>query len=152
MFCKGSPSTAITSAYAPGATTPIWPDMSSISAARALQADAAVRVTRDFLPPAVRFVDNGLEFVERQRGLRHEFSILADPGAVRHVDLDPVGAMVELLARRFAGLDWAVDDLCSLRHDQFGRVAFEVVSARRRDGARRDEQARPGNVTALDGL
>ena len=36
----------------------------------ALQADTAVRVTGNFLAPAVRFVDDGLEFFERKGGLR----------------------------------------------------------------------------------
>ena len=67
-----------------------------------------------------------LQFFHRQRGLRDQLAVLADPGAMRHVDLDPVGAVVELLARGLAGFDRAVDDLRALRHLEFGRVAFEL--------------------------
>ncbi len=71
---------------------------------------------------------------------------------MRHVDLDPVGAVIELLAGGFAGLDWAVDDLHAFRHVEFGCVAFEVVSAGRGDAARGAEEARAGNGAFGDGF
>src|SRR5260370_28634073 len=60
--------------------------------------------------------------------------------------------MVELLASRFARLDRAIDNLSACRHVEFGSVALEHVSARARDGAGRDEQARAWNIALLDGL
>ena len=55
----------------------------------------------------------------RERGLRHQLAVLVAPRAVRHVHLDPVGAVVELLARGFAGFDGSVDDLHALGHRRF---------------------------------
>ena len=78
--------------------------------------------------------------------------MLVDPGAVRHVDLDPVGAVRELLARGLAGLDGAVDQLRPFGHVELGRVALQRIAAGRRDRARRDEHPRPRDVAALDRL
>src|SRR5579871_3985537 len=72
-------------------------------------------------------------------------TLLVHPRTMRHVDLDPVGAVVELFAGSFARLDRAVDDLRAFGHVEFRRVAFEVVSARGGDRARGTEEARPGN-------
>src|SRR5260370_12770842 len=60
----------------------------------AVQADAAVSVAGNFLSPAVSFIDDGAELFNGQRGLRNQFAIFAYPRTVRHVDLDPVCAMV----------------------------------------------------------
>src|SRR5580700_9396984 len=68
-----------------------------------------------------------------------------------HVDLNPVGAVIELLARGLARFDGTVDDLDALRHFDLGRVTFEGISAGGRDGASGDEKTRPGNVSAFDG-
>jgi hypothetical protein len=78
---------------------------------RAPHADAVVRVARDLAAPAVRLVDDRLELVEGQRRLRDEPALRVDPRAVVHVDLDPVRAVRELLARRLARLDRPVDEL-----------------------------------------
>src|SRR3984893_16635478 len=69
---------------------------------------------------------------------------------MRHVDLDPVGAALELLASGLARLDRAVDDLRALRHFDLRRVTFEVVSAAGRDRARDDEEARPRDAAFVD--
>src|SRR5690242_16278776 len=69
-----------------------------------------------------------------------------------HVDLDPVGAVIELLARRFARFDRAVDELCALGNDDLRRVALEVVAAGGGDGARGGENARAGDALFVDGL
>ena len=95
----------------------------------ALQADAVVSVASDFLSPAVGFVHDRLQFFHGQGWLRNQFAVLSHPGTMRHVDLDPVGAVVELFARRFARFDRTVDDLRALGHVEFRRVAFEVVAA-----------------------
>ena len=67
----------------------------------ALQADAAVGVARYFLAPVVRFVDDGLESSTVSVGCETSFRF-CQPRAVRHVDLDPVGAVVELLRAALA--------------------------------------------------
>src|SRR5580704_4855134 len=82
----------------------------------ALQADSAVGVAGDFFAPAMRFVDDGLKLFEGERRLRHQLAVFANPRTVRHVDLDPVGAVVELFASGLAGFDGAIDDLGALRH------------------------------------
>ena len=94
----------------------------------AVQADAAVCVAGDFLSPAVGFVNDGFQFLDRKRRLRNQFAVLADPRAVRHVDLDPVSAVIELLPRRFARLDRTIHDLRPLRHLKLGSVAFQRVT------------------------
>ena len=118
----------------------------------ALQADAVVGMASHFLAPAVGFVHDRFQFFHGESGLRNQFAILSHPGTMRHVNLDPVGAVVELFARRLARLDRPVDDLRALGHVEFGRVAFEVVAAGGGNGAGDDEQPRPGNVAAFDRL
>ena len=117
-----------------------------------LQADSVVGVASHFLAPAVGFVHDRLQFLHRKRGLRNQFAILSHPGTMRHVDLDPVGAVVKLFARRLARFDRTINDLRALGHHEFGRVAFEVVATGGRNRAGDDEQARPGDVAALDRL
>src|SRR5580698_10895774 len=62
-----------------------------------------------------------------------------------HVDLDPVGSVIELFAGGFSSLHWAVDDLRAFGHVQLGRIAFEVVAAGGGDGAGGAEEARAGD-------
>ncbi len=69
-----------------------------------------------------------------------------------HIDLDPVGAVVELFARGFARFHRAIDDLCAFRHLELGRVPFQHVAARRRDGTCNNQQSWPGNVSSLNRL
>src|SRR5208282_1343371 len=71
---------------------------------------------------------------------------------MRHVDLDPVGAMIELLPRRLACFDWAVNKLCALRHVELRGVALQRITARSGDGAGRDKQARPRNIALVASL
>src|SRR5437868_3903580 len=97
---------------------------------RALQADSAISVAGYFLSPAVGLIHNCPEFFHGERRLRDQFTIFAGPGAMRHVDLNPVGAVIELLAGGLAGLHRAVNDLHSFGHGEFGRIAFEGISAR----------------------
>ena len=119
---------------------------------RALQAGAVVGVAGDVPLPAVRLVDDRLQLLDGQRRLRDEIAVAVEPRAVRHVDLEPVGAVRQLLAGGLARLDGTVDELGAARHADLGRVAFEVVAAGRRDRQRRHVQARPGDVAALDRL
>src|SRR5260370_41885716 len=65
---------------------------------RALKTDSVVRMARHFLLPTVRLVDNGLQLFYRQGRLRYKLALFVHPGAVRHVDLEPVRSMLELLA------------------------------------------------------
>src|SRR5580692_9108325 len=71
---------------------------------------------------------------------------------MRHVNLDPVSAVGQLLAGRFARFNGAVDKLRSRGHVELGRVAFERIATSRGNRASRNEEPRPGNVSALDGL
>jgi hypothetical protein len=104
-----------------------------------MQPDASVRMAGDFLPPAMSFIDDGLEFFDGERGLRDQLAILANPGAMSHVYLDPIGSVIQLLARRFAGLDRSVDELRAFWHIQFGSVTFQHVAASRGYSARDHE-------------
>src|SRR5882724_3949021 len=88
----------------------------------AMESHSAVGVAGDLLAPAVSLVDNGAKLFNGECGLRHQFSILADPGSMRHVDLDPVRAVVELLACRLARFHRAVDNLRALRHYDLGSI------------------------------
>ena len=119
---------------------------------RALQAFSTVGVAGHFLPPAVSLVHNRAQFLDRQRRLRHQFAVLSHPRPMRHVHLDPVRAVVELLARGLARLDRSIDDLHALRHFDLRRVALERISSGGRDRARRNKQPRPGNVSAFNRL
>ena len=105
----------------------------------------AVRVARDLLPPAVHLVHDGLQLLHRQRRLRLEVARPVQPRAVGHVHLDPVGPVLQLLARRLPRLHRSVDELRSLRDRHLRRVSLEVVAAGRRDGPRsRRTSAAPG--------
>src|ERR1700722_14531402 len=101
------------------------------SVERAVQADAAVGMARNFLAPAVSLVDNRPQLFDGERGLRYEFAILAHPRPMRHIDLDPVGAMIQLLPRGFASLDGTVDNLHAFGHVELGSIALQRISARR---------------------
>ena len=113
---------------------------------RAMQPNASVGVASYFLSPAMSLVDNRFEFFQRECRLRNQFAILAHPGTMRHVNLDPVGSVVQLLARSFAGFDRPVDELRALGHVQLGSVTFQHVTTGRGDSAGYNEQARAGNV------
>ena len=67
-----------------------------------------------------------------------------------HIDLDPVGAVIKLLAGRLARRDRPVNDLCALGHVEFRRVALQIVATGTGNGASGDNQTRPGNVAAFD--
>ena len=98
------------------------------------------------------FVHDRLQFLDRERGLRNQFTMLSHPGAMGHVNLDPVGAVVKLFARRLARLHRPVDNLRALGHDELGSVALEVIAAGGGDGAGGHKQPRAGDVAAFDGL
>src|SRR5436853_37674 len=70
----------------------------------AVQPLAAVRVAGHLALLSVRLVDDRAQLLDRERRLRDEVAGLVEPRAVRHVDLDPVGAVVDLLARGLARL------------------------------------------------
>src|ERR1700756_4446983 len=106
----------------------------------------------DLPVPPMRLIDDGPELFHREGGLRGGRTLLIDPGAGRHVHLDPVGTVIELLARRLAGLDRTVDQLRPLRYCDLRRVALEVIAAGGGNGPRHDEHARPGNVALVDRL
>ena len=70
---------------------------------------------------------------------------------MRHVDLDPVRAVVQLFARRLARLHRTVDDLNALRHLDLRRIAFQGIAASRRNAARGGKDPRPRNVALVHG-
>ncbi len=45
----------------------------------AMQSNSAISVAGDFFPPAMSFVDDGFQFLNRERGLRNQFAILSHP-------------------------------------------------------------------------
>src|SRR5438045_255647 len=69
---------------------------------RAMQADAVVGMASDLFAPAVSLIANCFDFIKRKRGLGVKFALFIDPGAVRHIYLDPISAMIELFAGSFA--------------------------------------------------
>src|SRR5216684_3242247 len=119
---------------------------------RALQSDSIVRMARHFLPPPVRLIHHGLQLFQRQGRLRNQIPLLVHPRAMRHVHLDPIRAMLELLPRGLACLHRTVDKLRAFRHLQFRRVTFQVVAARRGNRARGSKNPRPRNRSFLNRL
>src|ERR1700737_4163140 len=115
-----------------------------------VQAHAVVSVASHLPPPTVGFVHDGLQFLDRECWLRVQFTVLAYPRAMSHVNLDPIGPMIKLLASRLARLDRPVDDLRALGHVEFRSVVFQVIAAGGRDGAGHDNQSRPRNVALFD--
>src|SRR5215469_17944860 len=77
-------------------------------------------------------------------------ALLIRPGAMRHVDLDPVGAVIKLLPRDLAEFDRAIAELSAFGNHDIGVVALEWISAGRGDGAGHDEQPRSRNISSVD--
>src|ERR1700687_3116534 len=69
-----------------------------------------------------------------------------------HIDLNPIGAMVELLARGVSRFDWTIDKLRTFGHIQFSGVALEGVSTGGRNSAGNNKKPRPWNHALFDGL
>ena len=88
-------------------------------------------------------VDRGLQFVFREGRNRCP----ARPRAVIGIELDPIGAVTGLMAHRAHDLVDAACFLGALRQAAIGAEvgARRTVGTGRYDGARRDEQTRPGN-------
>src|SRR5207245_10733228 len=84
--------------------------------------------------------------------LRNKFAIFADPRPMGHVHLNPVGPVVKLLARCLARLDRTVNELRSFWHVKLRSIAFQRITAGGRNGASRNEYARPWYVAGLDPL
>src|SRR5690242_12959838 len=118
----------------------------------ALQANSIVGVAGYFLSPAVRFVHDGFQFVHGKRGLRNKLSLSVHPRPVRHVNLDPIGPMIQLLTRSLAGFDGPIHDLRALRNIELWSVVLEVVSSGCGYGPRCAKKPRSRNCALLDGL
>src|SRR4051794_34919700 len=71
---------------------------------------------------------------------------------MRHVNLDPVGAVLDLLARDLAHLHWTVAELRAFWDHDVRVVAFERVATGDRDRARDHEHTRTWNVAVVDGF
>src|SRR5262249_4217768 len=93
-------------------------------------------------------LDNHLELLQRERGS----GFLAGTPAKVGVDLDPVGAVADLVADHAAQRLDAVGLLGALRNREAGSEAPGSVAASGDDGARDDEQARAGDDVLVDGL
>src|SRR5438034_1245289 len=106
---------------------------------RALQSDAVICMTCYFLGPPVSFVNDCLQLLDGESWLRHQLPVLPEPRSVRHVYLDPIRAMVELLASCLPCFYWAIDHLYPFWHFQFRSVSLERIAARRRNCTSRDE-------------
>src|SRR6185312_9623884 len=78
---------------------------------RAMQTDAAVSMAGDFLLLPMGFIGNSLELFRGECWLGDQFALLVHPGAVRHVNLDPVGPVLQLLTRNLSQLNWPVSQL-----------------------------------------
>src|SRR5690348_13218693 len=100
--------------------------------------------------PAMGFIDDRLQLFDGESRLRYEIAFVIHPGAMRHVDLDPVRTIVELLARGFARLNWAIDQLCPFWNCDLGSVALERIAASAGNCASGDKHARTGNVAGVD--
>src|SRR5712691_7768815 len=118
-----------------------------------LQSLAVIDVACNFFLPAMDFIHYGLEFFHRKSRLGNQIALLVEPGAMGHVDLDPIHPVIQLLAGRLAGLDGTVNDL-----DPFGQgafnfrgIAFERIPAGSRDGPARSKDAGTGNISLFYG-
>ena len=93
-------------------------------------------------------LDGELHFVERKGGAR------AGTGApaIVAVELDPIGAVADLVAHHAGQAVDAVGLFGALRHAPFERESFGRVAAGGHDGARRGEDPRTGDDALVDGL
>src|SRR6185312_1507 len=119
---------------------------------RALESDPVIGMACYALAPAVSLIDDGLQLFDRERRLRNEIAFVVHPGTMRHVHLDPIGAVVELLARSLARLDWTINELSAFGNGDLGRVALKRISTGRRNRACGNEHSRAGNVAGVDRL
>src|SRR3981081_3295839 len=71
---------------------------------------------------------------------------------MRHIDLDPIGAMVELLASRFTRLDGSIDQLCALGYRDLRGVVLQRITARGMDRTGRNKHSGARYVPFVDGL
>src|SRR5262249_30457028 len=101
---------------------------------RAAHADAAIRMAGYFVLLSVSFVCYGLDFLERQRWLRDQMPLLVYPGAMRHVNLDPVCTVFKLLPRNLAQLHRTIAQLRAFRHDYVRVITLERITTGYRNG------------------
>ena len=111
-------------------------------------------VRRDLATEAVGLVDHCLQLGagEVHPGPQGPFGIVRLVVLAIGIELDPVGAVLHLLADGFSDGVGAVHDLHAFRQVlQLPGVAEQRVRAGRRERARGDEHPRPGDHTAGDG-
>ena len=112
---------------------------------RVLDSRTSHRVRGDLVPQPVRFIDDGFHLLEREcRSARQRAVLLHEVRAIG-VDLDPVGAVRELLANRFASALDAIHNLHAHRKRHFRRISARAVAAGHRHRSRRHKQSRTGN-------
>src|SRR5262249_61678957 len=106
----------------------------------------------NFVALAMGFVDDGAQLVHGKCGDVVEDAIVADLVGAVGVDLDPVGAVHDLLANGLAGFVGAIDNLHAVRDRHIGCIAQERVGARNIEGPGCNLHARAGNYAAIDGV
>src|SRR5262249_17388858 len=122
-------------------------------AQRRVDAIPAVRVRGDLDAEAVRLVDDRGDLGGREVDAAADRAIwLAPVDAVVGVQLDPVGAVADLLAYRLARLLRPVDRLHADRHFELPVVAEQRIHAGRRERTRDDEHPRARHDAAIDRL
>ena len=119
---------------------------------RVLDARPGHGVRGHFVPQAMRFIDDRFHLLGVERRDRRQRAVLGDEVRAVGVDLDPVRAVCDLLANRFARFIDPVDDLHAHRIDDAGRVTARAVAAGDRHGARGDHHARPVDDAVGDGV
>ena len=115
---------------------------------RAPHAFGRAGVDRDGDAGALRRLHRELHFVERKGGTRAG----AGAPAIVAVELDPIGAVADLVAHHARQAVDAVGLFGALRHAPFEREALGRVTAGGHDGARGGEHARTGNDALIDRL
>jgi len=107
---------------------------------------------RDFPPRAMRLIDDGAHLVDREIGQAPDRAVGVRVIATIGVDLDPVGAVVDLVAHGLPATIGAVTHLDTPWHVQLPGVARQTICAGRRQRLRRDEETRTLDDAALDCL
>src|SRR5437762_13406530 len=114
-------------------------DGTAASVQGTMQPDSAISMAGYFLAPSVGFIHHGLQLFHCEGRLRNQLAVFPDPRPMGHVHLNPVGAMVKLLARCLPRLDRSINELRSLWHVKLRTMPFQGITAGGRNGASRNE-------------
>ena len=124
-------------------------DRAHAGADRALDALGAVRMHRDVAPLVRGSDDGGTDLLLGV--VRHGRIGARGHHAARREQLDPVGAVLDVLAHLLTDLIGPVGErLVALDVDVLGQLVVVAVTAGRRERLDRDQHARPGNAARRD--